>query len=99
MCVGKCLTSPTGAVDRVASRGPRDPILPPSCLYFDTDLEEFNSYTLSRSWMCQYLAYLRWYSLVASDPWITVDELLSSPFHCSCWGVSHESATCIFESG
>ncbi|KAI5669105.1 hypothetical protein M9H77_18958 [Catharanthus roseus] len=44
---------------------PKDIVLPPNELY--------------RSWMDQYLIYLKWYSQVVLDPYVTIDQITSDP--------------------
>jgi hypothetical protein len=58
---------------------PSDLKLPPESLFEKPGIFEFLEYTMLRSWMDQWNHYLLWYSKVALDPWVKLDDLFEGP--------------------
>ncbi|KAF1899186.1 hypothetical protein Lal_00019308 [Lupinus albus] len=48
---------------------------------------EFAEYTTLRSWVRQWLNYLKWYYMVAVSPGVTIQDLLDAPFVNRKWQV------------
>lgn len=58
---------------------PKDIVLPPNEVFPYEGMRDFNEYSLYRSWMDQYLIYLKWYCQVVLDPCVTIDQITSDP--------------------
>ncbi|KAI5659562.1 hypothetical protein M9H77_28355 [Catharanthus roseus] len=54
-------------------------VLPPNEVFPYEGMRDFNEYSLYRSWMDQYLIYLKWYCQVVLDPCVTIDQITSDP--------------------
>ncbi|KAF1856789.1 hypothetical protein Lal_00042287 [Lupinus albus] len=62
------------------------------CLYPDEVIvtdgsREFAEYTTLRSWVRQWLNYVKWYYMVAVSPGVTIQDLLDAPFVNRKWQV------------
>lgn len=64
---------------------PKEPTEPPIELFPYPGMRDFLEYSLYKGWIRQYLAYLKWYSLLVSDPPSRLDHYLSPPVFTNTW--------------
>jgi len=59
---------------------PKDLCLYPDEVIVTDGSREFAEYTTLRSWVRQWLNYVKWYYMVAVSPGVTIQDLLDAPF-------------------
>lgn len=66
---------------------PKDLCLYPDEVIVTDGSREFAEYTTLRSWVRQWLNYVKWYYMVAVSPGVTIQDLLDAPFVNRKWQV------------
>lgn len=66
---------------------PRELHRPPVELFEFEGMADFLEYSLLRSWMMQWLNYLKWYCCVSMDPWVELDQFLEAPVVYHYWEI------------
>ncbi|KAF9601036.1 hypothetical protein IFM89_015021 [Coptis chinensis] len=64
---------------------PKDLRVPPDELFVTEKVQILQEYTQLRGWMKEWLAYLRWYCMVAMDPDTSLDSLFDAPMCATLW--------------
>lgn len=65
----------------------KDLVRPPVELFEFEGMSDFLEWSLLRSWMEQWLNYLKWYCSVSVDPMVTLDQLLDAPVVTYHWNI------------
>ncbi|CAL0308088.1 unnamed protein product [Lupinus luteus] len=66
---------------------PKDLCVYPDEVIVTDGSREFAEYTTLRSWVRQWLNYVKWYYMVAVSPGVTIQDLLDTPFVNRKWQV------------
>lgn len=73
-------------IDRLRSEmKPKDLTLAPDSIFIQEVIKDFTEWTVLRAWVKQWLKYVKWYSLVALSPEVTINQFFSAPVTISTW--------------
>lgn len=71
---------------------PKDLKVAPLYCYPVEQVYDFQEYAMLRSWMKEWLQYVKWYAQTALSPDITIDKLFDSPMVMNNWKITRKDS-------